>query len=61
MPMQFHMPRRQPYFMPADMDESAPGPGEKQRSMAAMKKVSQVAKVIVACYPKKLFVISNPA
>ena len=46
MPRQFHMPRSQPYFMPADTDERAPGPGEKQRRMDAKEKVSQVAKVI---------------
>ena len=46
MPTQFHMPRFQPYFMPADMEESAPGPGAKHSRMVAMKKVSQVARVM---------------
>ena len=52
MPMQFHMPRFQPYFMPADIEESAPGPGEKQSRMVAMKKVSQVATVMEDCVDK---------
>ena len=45
-PMQFHMPRRQPYFMPADIEESAPGPGEKQSRMVATRNVCQVLMVI---------------
>ena len=45
-PIQFHMPRRQPYFIPADIEDSAPGPGEKQSRMVATKKVSQVAIVM---------------
>ena len=46
MPIQFHMPRFQPYFIPADIEESAPGPGEKQSRMVATKKVSQVVMVM---------------
>ena len=46
MPMQFHMPRRQPYFMPADMEERASGRGEKHSRMVVIRKVSQVLTVM---------------